>query len=221
MPQDASEAPRVHPLIAAMEKAEALVEIRGFLGTSESAVVRLYPALDPSAYIEIPRSGIVHMEGPEGTEPSQVRVFVNVSQDLLQVQKRRVPASAFTAMESGYQVNPPVVLPPVRPAPTFWTCAGQCEGIFAGEVSEILILQVRALSETDPQRQAMLLAQVEKRKTTAISALLVCLTECLSKYPHPQFMAVPSDSPPGYSLERFSLPRLHSIIVTRHLGSQP
>jgi len=215
MSKEISETPKVHPLIAALEKCdEPTVVFQGFLGTSESTVVRLYQALDTSSYMEIPKHGLVYLEAPESGEPGEVRLFVTGSIEILEVHKRHLRASDFTVRDFEDFPRP-------ERAPTFWSCAGQCEGIFAGEVSQILIQEAQALTEQDPQKQAILLAEVARRKTQAQSALLVCLTTCLSRFPIlPRFMAVPDDSPQGFHLEPFSLPRLHGLLVIKHLGKQ-
>src|SRR5438093_436484 len=55
---------KVHLAIAALERAgESAVAIDGYLGTSSDLdVLRLYPAIDTSVYVEIPRAAIIYME---------------------------------------------------------------------------------------------------------------------------------------------------------------
>lgn len=109
-------------------------------------------------------------------------------------------------------------LPPILPRPTFWTCAGQCEGVFADLAIRIHVDEARALAETNPQRQQVLLAQIAQRKHEAKQALLTCLSSCVDTYGAPPFMAVPDASAPGgFRVERFSLPAYHALLVARHL----
>lgn len=93
MRQDCPSATVVHPVIAALEKADAsTVVIDGFLGTSEDGSVRIYRALDTSAYVEIPKEAVIHMQPDRSGEPGMFRAFVRASSELLSVQRYRVRA---------------------------------------------------------------------------------------------------------------------------------
>jgi hypothetical protein len=88
--------PVVNPAIAALEKTDfSTVIIKGFLGTSENSVVRLYRGFDTSAYVEIPRKGVVHMEPDKDGETGSYRVFVRASCEILSVLQRRLPAGEW------------------------------------------------------------------------------------------------------------------------------
>lgn len=84
----------VHPVVAALEKAgEPAVVIRGYRGTSDDAVVRLYHSLGTSACVEIPRAAVVYLEAEKSSEPGAVRAFVRASSEILTVQRYRVRAA--------------------------------------------------------------------------------------------------------------------------------
>ena len=198
----------VHPVIVALENAEEpTAAIEGYRGTSDDTVVRIYPALDMSAYVEIPREAVVYLEAEKEGEPGSVRVFVRASSEILTVQRYRMRAADWIRR-----------LPPIQPRQTFWTCAGQCEGVFVDLVIRIHVDEARALTETNPQLQELLLAQIAQRKHEAKRALLFCLSNCVDTYGAPSFMAVPDASAPsGFRVERFSLPGYHAMLVARHL----
>jgi hypothetical protein len=202
---------KVHPVIAALENAdEPAVVIDGFLGTSVDTVVRLYQALDMSAYVEIPREAVIYLEAQKTGETGAVRAFVRASSEILNVRRYRVRA-ADLVREFGE-------LPPIQRRPTFWTCAGQCEGVFIDLAIRIHVDEARALNETNPQRQQVLFAQIAQRKHEAKQALLTCLSTCVDTYGVPPFMAVPDASAPGgFRVERFSLLGYHAMLVARHL----
>ena len=207
---DTPEVPKVHPLIAALERRdEATVELRGFLGTSGDKVVRLYQAMDTSSYVEIPKDGLVYLETLENGEPGEVRAFVIADLKVLEV--RRLQASDLS-VELEFVAHPEVLQ-------SFWSCARRCEITFAAAATRILADEAQALAEQDPQRQAHLLGQIAARKSQAKSALLLCLTTCLStaRPPGPGFMKVPDDSPRGYHYERFSLPGYHGLLIEKYL----
>ena len=195
---------KVHPLIAALEKAgDATVAVEGYLGTSDDNVVRLYRGLDVTAYVEIPEDAIVYMEERSRGEPGTVRAFVRASALVLDVKRTSV-------------VDLKPDLPPLRRVPTFWTCAGNCEGTFIDQAIRILVDETRALQETDPQRQQLLLAQIAERKHQAKQALLLCLSNCIDIHGAPPFMVVPQEDG-SIRVERFSLPAYHGMLVARHL----
>lgn len=222
MPDNGPRALNVHPLVAALETAgEPAVMLRGLLGTSDAAVVRLYEALDVSAYVEIPRDKVVYLETVEHGETGEVRAFVAASAEVLEVRKRRLrPGELMSAtIESGARPR----FPPLQPRPTFWTCAAGCEGVFASTATQILIDEAQAL-QAPPAPQAVLLAQIEQRKMEAKRALLACLSSCISRYGAPPFMTVPDDSPTGFHLERFLAGRIspdHRIEVLGEAGMMP
>src|SRR5262245_17949218 len=215
MPDNAPREPKVHTLVAALERAgEPAVMLRGLLGTSDAAVVRLYEGLDVSSYVEIPRGRIIHLETVEHGERGEVRVFVLASTEVLEVRMRRLRPGelASAAVESGARPR----FPPLQPKPTFWTCAAGCEGVFASAATQILVDEAQAL-QAPPAQQPILLAQIEQRKMEAKRALLSCLSSCISRYGAPPFMTVPDDSPTGFHLERFSLGGYHQVIVAKYL----
>ena len=121
-------------------------------------------------------------------------------------------AEAAASVTAQPAFNPP----PVQPKPTFWTCAATAEGIFAAEAVQILILEVRALTEPDPYRQAVLLAQVAARKHEAKKALHFALTQCAAKYPAPYFFAI-EDENGDFVLVPFSLGAYYGYLVAKHL----
>ena len=220
MEKQKSASSAIHPVIAALEKAgEAAVSIRGYRGTSDAATLRVYQSLDTSAYIEIPREAVVYLEA-ESDEPGAIRIFVRASSEIRTVRRDRMP-TADRAQEDVWALSPrlsPPRLPPPQPVPTFWTCAGGCEGVFMNRAIQIHEDEARCLLEPNAQRQEVCRAQVEQRKFEAKRALYFCLSACINTHGAPPFMTVPDPSPPsGYRVERFSLGAYHTMLVARHL----
>lgn len=134
--QDISSATAVHPVIAALEKADApTVVIDGFLGTSKDAVVRLYHTLDTSAYVEIPREAVIHMAPHKNGEPGALRAFVRASSEILSVRRHRLRALDFVGQLSAV---PQMEFPPLQhvDAP-FYQCAAVMEETFKNEMDRI------------------------------------------------------------------------------------
>jgi hypothetical protein len=201
----------IHPVIAALEKVdEPTVVIHGFVGTSEDPVLRLYEALDMSAYVEIPKAAVVYVEADEGGSPGAVRAFVRASEELLTVRRFRIRAEDFMRKDR-------IDLPPIEPKPTFWTCAAGCEGTFVDLVQQIFVDEARAFG-LPPDQQQVLLAQIAQRKQEAKRALFFCLSNCADRYGIPPFLAVPDPTAPGgFRVERFTAAKYHQILVERHL----
>ncbi len=184
--------PKVHRLIAALEKSdEGSVELRGYLGTSDESVVRLYRTVDTSSYVEIPKEDILYLEGPEGGELGEVRAFVKSSSLLRDVHIDQV--AAFDVVVGTW--------------PDYWSCAGPCESEFARAAFEIELL--RSQEE---------FAEAAVRESGARGVLSACLNECLdSAKRKPLWLRVEDASPHGYHLEPFSVPRHERLIVEKHL----
>ena len=164
---DISSTAEVHPMIAALEKADApMVVMEGFLGTSKDANVRLYEALDVSSYLEIPREAIIQMEADKHGEPGAVRAFVRASHEILSVQRSWVRAGDYTR-----------IVPPEFPTRAR-TCAGHCEEAFKPRVTAYFIALTRALREQNPVRQAVLLERAAQLKAQAKASLYECLSQC-------------------------------------------
>lgn len=187
-----------HPIIVALEGVkEPVVEISGFLGKSDETTVRLYATLNTERYVDIPKEAIVHLETEDGAGRGAARAFVKSSAMVLSVARMQLTAERFKSEVAALD------LPPVR-AYSFWTCAAQCEAIFAAAAVQILIDEFLALQDTDPTRQEIRLAIIAGRKHEAKMALHACLEGCLAKHGAPWFMAVP-DGAGGFTIERFSL----------------
>lgn len=162
----------VHPVIAALEKADApTVVIDGYLGTSKDAVVRLYRTLDTTAYVEIPKEALIHMEPDKSGEPGAFRAFVRASSDILSVERQRVRELDW--------VGVPVSAVPKPEFPTrLRTCADFCEDEFKTRVTKYFIKLTQAVNERNPERRDLLLAQAGEIKAQAKAALHLCLTQC-------------------------------------------
>ena len=115
-----------------------------------------------------------------------------------------------------YEYNPPTKFPPVQPKPTFWTCAAEAEGRFAAAATQILLLETQALLEPDPFRQAVLWAEVARRKMQAQSALYFALTVCVDTYGVPSLFALPDDSG-NLVFMPFSVGVYHAYLVEKYL----
>jgi hypothetical protein len=95
----------VHPTIAALEKAgEPTVVIRGFLGASTDAGVRVYESLDLESYIDVPKSAIVHAEKDEVGERGAVRIHVRATAEITRIQRSLITAQHYnTAFRGEYR----------------------------------------------------------------------------------------------------------------------
>ena len=90
----------VHPLIAAQEQSgEATIEFRGFVGTGDGDVLRLYADLGMSSYVDIPKEAVVYVEKDQSVETGKVRAFVSPDNKVTEVYQHRVYAndSSFSA----------------------------------------------------------------------------------------------------------------------------
>jgi hypothetical protein len=115
-------------------------------------------------------------------------------------------------------LGPAINLPPLQPKPTFWTCAASAEGIFAAEATQILILEIRALTEPDPFRQSVMLAEVARRKHEAKKALYFALQQCVATYGAPRWFAV-EDENGNLVLVPFTVGAYHAYLVEKYLES--
>lgn len=208
----------IHPLIKAQEKHHTpAIEFRGFLGTGNERMVRLYENLKISSYVEIPKDEILYWEKETSGEVGKVRVSVSASTEVTEVYQHQVMARSSALSFNGALVADDDRRPPLgwRPEPIdFWSCAGKCEGALIRAVARIAQLEAQAAEAQDPIRAEQLIRQAEELKTQAKSTLWLCLTQCP---PPPKFRAIPN--PDGsFSLKRFSLGEVYSEICRRHLG---
>lgn len=208
----------IHPLIKAQEKHHTpAVEFRGFLGTGDERVIRLYSSLQISSSVEIPKEAIVHWEKESNGEVGKIRVFVSALTKVTEVYRHQVMARSSALSFNGAIVADDDRRPPLgwRPEPIdFWSCAGKCEGAFVRAVTRIAQLETQAIETQDQSRAEELRRQAEELKTQAKSTLWLCLTQCP---PPPKFRAIPN--PDGsFSLKRFSRGEVYSEICRRHMG---
>lgn len=117
-----------------------------------------------------------------------------------------------------FEVDPPLELPPVERAPTFWTCAAEAEARFAAALTRALVLEAQALSTADPFRQSVLLAEVARIRHEAQKALHFALTVCVDTYGAPRLFALP-DANGNLVFQPFSVAVYHGYLVRKHLGS--
>lgn len=128
-------------------------------------------------------------------------------------------ASAIEPALGPNGVTAAIKLPPVQPAKSFWTCAGEAEGRFASEATQILILEIRALTEPDPYRQSVMLAEVARRKHEAKKALYFALQQCVATYGAPPFFAIVDENGNLVAIEPFTVGAYHAYLVEKHLES--
>lgn len=208
---------KVHPAIAALESAaEPAAMIEGYLGTEFEGTIRIYPALDTSAFVEFPKSGLLHLESAEGESPGRVRAFLSSAQRISLVQRRfTLAGQALRELGDLITQRPPRV-DFVHP---FWACAKQCEGVFAARASTALSIEMRAYREQRPDAQALLQALAESLKSEAAGLLYACLSECEATHGAPQTMngsgilLVPGVGPAN---EPFSIGRVHQRLVQKY-----
>jgi hypothetical protein len=118
----------------------------------------------------------------------------------------------YSVYDPGWKID----LPPLQVKPTFWTCAAQAEGIFVDAVAQILVLETRALQEPDPVRQAVLFAEVNRRKHEAKKALYFALEQCVATYGAPLLFALPDENG-NLVFQPFSVAVYHAYLVEKHL----
>jgi hypothetical protein len=116
----------------------------------------------------------------------------------------------------GQPAWPVPTLPPIQTQPTFWTCAAQAEGTFVDAAVQILVLETQALNTQDPFRQAVLFAEVARRKHQAKMALHFALTVCVDTYGPPRLFALPDENG-NLVFQPFSVSVYHAYLVEKHL----
>lgn len=126
---------KIHPVIAAMERTgEPASAIEGYLGSEVESSMRIYPALDTTNYVELPKTALVHLQGVDGDSSGRVRAFVPASSEVVAVHRWKSLASDLERSADGFNARR-------RPGTIFghpfWGCATQCEGLFAGRVATI------------------------------------------------------------------------------------
>lgn len=191
---DISSANAIHPVIAALEKADAsTVVLNGFLGTSKGAVVRLYHALDTSDYVEIPREAVIYMEPDKHGEPGAFRAFIRASSEILSVRRRRFRAADFTGM---FTAIPQPELPPLQDldAP-FYQCVAMKEETFKRKMESIN----DNLSLTDMIRQS--------RRLAAIAQLHSDIAECVDRHGVPRRLIGGIERLIAYIVDKYPLQR--------------
>ena len=217
--------PDVHPLIRALEEhGEATVELRGFLGTSEGDVVRLYRSLDTSSYVEFPKDAVVYLEKMEDGEPSEVRVFVAGDQTALEVRRTKVHDLDIVWPAPDKQGSRSWPVPADRVPyewegeQTFETCAKVCDSGLAQEAFRYEDCKKSArMLPTNRQKDALDFCEIIR--LNAERGLFTCLNFCLSTQPmFIENFRVEDDSPRGFHYERFSVPRYHRMLMERHFG---
>jgi hypothetical protein len=210
-----------HPVIAALEKSdETTACIEGYLGSSTDATLRIYPALDTAAFVEVPKSGVLHLQASDGETTGRVRAFVPASLRLMVV--RRHSASAVNVMRDVLRkFGDLVVADPLRPgglySHPFWACARQCEGVFAGRVAVIIALEAQMFREQREEARVLLRELIETTKREAEGVLYACLAECEARHGAPPFMEGPGAyGGDGPLTQPYSLGRLHQRLVQKH-----
>lgn len=173
----------VHPVVRSLEQENgSAVILHGYLGSSavEDEFICLYPDLDTSVMLEIPKKRVLHMQEDPGTEPKTCSVYVMSDAIIRQVESFSFKASEFQPLETR---RLPPQFPPLSKR-DFWTCAQQC--IFELETAAVSYnsMLARALAERNPDRQQLLQNRAEEIRARAIEISLVCLNDCDSKYPN-------------------------------------
>ncbi len=192
---DISSAIAVHPIIASLEKADAAtIVIEGFVGTSQDAVVRLYPALDASDYVEIPKQAVVYIDTDKQGGPGAVRAFVRASSEILSVQRLRLPAGNYM----------PALPPGISRQPRM--CADFCEDSFKSGAVRYYGKLFEAQQAKNEVRAAQLYAAAGSIRNQIESALRECLLQCARRNPGQFFFGI--DSTYSAILARTPLPAL-------------
>ncbi len=219
----------IHPLIAAQEQRdERAVEFRGFLGTTGARAVRLYPDLDTTSYVEIPKDAVLHWEKDADAVVGKIRVYVAAACDVTEVHRRRVVARSSALSVYGARRGSPcgcgarltaderrlALARPPRPMTAFTRCVIRCEGAFASMATRAAVLDARAAQEPDALRSAQLFSQAEDIKSQAKTALYDCLRRCPGR---PRFRSV-RDADGRITRRPFSIGELAGEICRRHLG---
>jgi hypothetical protein len=184
-------------LIAAQEKTNATtVEFCGFVGTASNDVLRLYPELDTSVYVEIPKEAIVYVEkdGRDcGGVKGRVRVFVSASKEVTEVSKRRVGANESFLSQRLRSVRSPLILGGTlidregfRPtgktlAEEGKACIAQCEADFASGASRANLLWLQgqqALAGGNTDLYTKINSEAVAVAGNAVAQLRECLRQC-------------------------------------------
>lgn len=206
---------KIHPVIAALERSgEPTASFTGYLGADVESSIRIYPELDTSAYIEFPKSALLHLQSAEGDTSGMIRAFVPASLRVIAVRRQStLAASAMRELSDLRVVNR---RPSLWTHP-FWQCAKQCEGAFAARVATVHDLEIRALREQRPEAKVVLESAVAAMKHEAEGVLHACLAECESKNGAPAFMEGPgAEGGDGPLAEPYSRSRYHQRLVRKY-----
>ena len=200
MGKDNVKFPGIHPLVKAMEeKGESIVELKGFLGTTEKkGVIRVYEDLDTSSFFEVPKVAVLHLEKKEEEAPGKVRLFVKAMQKIEHIKIR----PAFEIETEKFTV--PLLIHP------FFRCAQECITTFKAHAAQIQIDEVKNLDDGGKP--------VVNRggRNQAKQVFLICLEECLRKTGFPTGMIIIDELGIAH-WEPFNVLKYHSNIADKVL----
>jgi len=95
----------VNPILDALatKGSGKVVELRGFVGPSDSTVVRLYESLEMVSYLEIPKSEVLHAVADPKSANGAIKLYVRGNTELLSVSSQQIRADA--RMSTGLRTN--------------------------------------------------------------------------------------------------------------------
>jgi hypothetical protein len=127
--------PKVNPLVAKfldIAKDETVVQIEGYVGPSETSMLRLYRSLDLSEYMDVPEAGILHFKELSEGSDGLVRVWVRGSAKVRFVSVNRVVMEAAQLKAAGSLMGRPGFIPPLPPLPPppIGPCLLECQRVY-------------------------------------------------------------------------------------------
>jgi hypothetical protein len=131
--------PKVNPLVAKLldtAKDETVVQLEGYVGPSETSILRLYRSLDLSEYMDVPEVGILHFEELSEGGDGRVRVwvrgsakiqFVSVNSAVMEAAQLKAASSVLGSLIGRFGFIPPI---PPLPPPPIGPCLLECQRVY-------------------------------------------------------------------------------------------
>lgn len=188
MATDKTDKLETHPLMKVLESTtEGAVEFRGFVGSRDDKTLRLYADLGMSAYVDIPREGVMHAE-QDTAERGKARVFVRAGQKVIEVHRHPVWAEDSSFSVGGFRAKlHDRDFPEVERGGLFG-CYGRCESAFALQAGRVTQLKSTASLQcsqhgVDSARCQQATAAALEAEQRAVGILEDCIKQCRIAFP--------------------------------------
>ena len=103
---------RVNPVLRELSQgagSDSIIVLEGYVGATNETYVRLYPSLDLSMYLDIPKGGILRVTEDKARTDQRVQIFVRSTSDVRVTVALTVPASTLPISTSAQLGSSPQV----------------------------------------------------------------------------------------------------------------